>query len=253
MSVCNRLCLYFFGIILVSSPLVLAAGEVKHVVELFTSQGCYSCPPAEKLLGSVVDKNEDTLALEFHVDYWDTLVYGSAGKWKDPFSSASYSKRQRDYNRLKLRGRKGVYTPQMILNGRFALVGSNSSELHRHLKKRSDLSLDTSVELASDGGLFIQLQGQDDSTADVWLIIYDKKHVTDISAGENKGALLTNYNVVREFESIGKWAGQSLEITSSLKKPLEENQSCAIIVQQFDQSRQRVAGPIIGAAKCSSS
>ena len=101
--------------------------EVKHVLELFTSQACYSCPPAEELLGEIVSKYDDVLCLEFHVDYWNSINNGEYGQWQDPFSAPAYSKRPRDYDELSLEGRKGVYTPQMIMDGRTAFVGSQTS------------------------------------------------------------------------------------------------------------------------------
>ena len=78
------------------------------VMELFTSQGCYSCPPAEALLGKLIAENPELIALEFHVDYWDDLVYGSHGQWKDPFSSRDNSLRQHAYNQQRIDGRRGV-------------------------------------------------------------------------------------------------------------------------------------------------
>ena len=92
------------------------------VVELFTSQGCYSCPPAEKFLGDLAEQ-ETVIALDFHVDYWDNLVHGADGKWKDPFSRPAYTQRQRVYNQ-RIRGTGNVYTPQMVIDGRLEAVGS---------------------------------------------------------------------------------------------------------------------------------
>ena len=89
------------------------------VVELFTSQGCYSCPPAEAYLAELAERT-DIVALEFHVDYWDSLTYMWHGQWKDPFSSPQYTARQRDYN-VAIRDQSGVYTPQMIIDGRIKL------------------------------------------------------------------------------------------------------------------------------------
>ena len=85
------------------------------VVELFTSQGCYSCPPAEKFLGDLSEQ-KSVIALEFHVDYWDDLVHGGDGKWKDPLSKPAYTQRQRIYNQ-RIRGTGNVYTPLMVIDG----------------------------------------------------------------------------------------------------------------------------------------
>ena len=251
MSIWNRTCQAFavVGIALVASTGAFADAKTTHVVELFTSHGCYSCPPADKLLGKLIENNEEVLGLEFHVDYWDSLVYGSAGKWKDPFSSSAYSQRQRDYNRLSLHGRTGVYTPQMVVNGNYAFVGSKVAQAKKQLGKDSSLILETSAEISSDGNITINVDGQYHSEADVWLITYDKKNVTVINAGENKGKTLTNYNVVREFEFVGKWKGDLVAINTTLKS-LDENQNCAVIVQRYDSTRRSVAGPIVGAAVC---
>ena len=226
-----------------------ADNKTKHVFELFTSQGCYSCPPAEELLGRIVDDHDEILALEFHVDYWDTLVYGSAGQWKDPFSSPAYSKRQRDYNKLVLEGRGGVYTPQMVVDGTYAFVGSRSMRAQSQMNKDSRLILDTSAMISENGDLNIKVDGKYGTTADVWLVLFDKEHVTDIPSGENMGKTLKNTNIVRKFESVGKWNGEPLMLDFRIE-PLSSNQNCAVIVQEYDESRQRIAGPILGAARC---
>ncbi|MDE0309835.1 MAG: DUF1223 domain-containing protein [Acidiferrobacterales bacterium] len=226
-----------------------ADSKVKHVFELFTSQSCYSCPPAEKLLGEIIDENDEILGLEFHVDYWDNLVYGSAGKWRDPYSSAEYSKRQRDYNRLRLKGRKGVYTPQMIVNGRHAFVGSKISKANQHIKRESDLVLDLDAVVSESGDLVVSVKGEHDTRANVWLVIYEMKHVTEVPSGENKGKTLENFNVVRDLKSIGKWRGMPVEYETEVGV-LDENQHCAVIVQQYDSFLRSVSGPIIGAAIC---
>lgn len=226
------------------------AGEkARHVVELFTSQSCYSCPPAEKLLGEVVSDYSDVIALEFHVDYWNDLVYGSAGQWQDPYSLPQYSKRQRDYRRMNLKGRNGVYTPQMVVDGDYALVGSKASKLHRQLRADARMPLTVSAELTENGQVNVAIEGNNSESADIWLAIYDKKQVTQIPSGENKGKTLENFNIVRNFSSVGKWQGKSLQLSVD-NVVLQENQSCAVIVQKAEAGGQRVAGPILGAANC---
>ena len=253
MSIRKRICnlLAIASVLFVYSPILHAQESVTHVVELFTSQGCYSCPPAEKLLGEITRKNKDIIALEFHVDYWDSLVYGSAGKWQDPFSDAAYSKRQRDYNRLRLDGRVGVYTPQMIVDGQYAFVGSKSSVARSQLRGDSNLELDLTAEITEDGTVTIDVNGEYDSSADIWLVTYDKVNVTRVISGENKGKELTNYNVVRDMRSVGKWQGEPVVIRST-GEPLGKNQNCAVIVQKFNANQRKIAGPILGAASCKS-
>jgi len=235
-----------------SSSVWAADSNTKHVFELFTSQGCYSCPAADELLGEIIDENDDILGLEFHVDYWDTLVYGSAGMWKDPFSSPDYSKRQRDYRRLHLAGRPGVYTPQMVVNGDYAFVGSNKRKAKKQLRRKQGWVFQTSAELSDPETVTIQVDGNHKSDADIWLITYDKRHSTAVTAGENKNKVMNNFNVVRQFESVGKWEGESISIEVPIDK-LGENQNCAVIVQQYSDYRKSISGPILGASICTQS
>ncbi len=239
-------------IALLFSISVWADSQPRHVFELFTSQGCYSCPPADELLGEIIDENDDILGLEFHVDYWDTLVYGSAGVWKDPFSSPAYSKRQRDYNALFLAGRRGVYTPQIVVNGDYAFVGSNKRQANKQLKRKSGWVFQTSADVSDSTRVKVHVDGNHDSDADIWLITYDKRHSTPVTSGENKDKVMNNFNVVRKFDSIGKWEGESVSIEVPIDK-LGDNQNCAVIVQQYDGRRQTIRGPILGASICSES
>ncbi len=236
---------------LIFSANASADGKVKHVFELFTSQGCYSCPPADALLGEIIVDHDNILALEFHVDYWDTLVYGSAGQWKDPFSSPAYSQRQRDYNRLPLDGRKGVYTPQMVVNGDYAFVGSNARKAKKQIKRDGGWVLDADARLSESGNLTVTVDGSHNAEADIWLIKFDREHATEVDAGENKGKLMKNYNVVREMRSIGKWNGQPVVLELS-GTGLGPNQNCAVIVQEYDARRKVIKSPILGAGICSS-
>jgi len=99
------------------------------VAELFTSQSCSSCPPTEKLFAEL-DERDDLIVLEWHVDYWDKLVHGHAGAWKDPYSSTDYIARQRQYNRA-FHGTGGAYTPQAVINGSAETVGNRRSDVPR--------------------------------------------------------------------------------------------------------------------------
>jgi len=113
------------------------AGQGPVVVELFTSQSCSSCPPAEALLGKLA-ATPDLIALEWHVDYWNRLDVGAAGRWKDPYSSTDHTERQRAYNQAIL-GTGGVYTPQAVINGARETSGSNAkhlTDLIRRVQKR---------------------------------------------------------------------------------------------------------------------
>lgn len=214
------------------------------VVELFTSQGCYSCPPAERFLGDLAGQ-KSVLALEFHVDYWDDLVYGAAGKWKDPFSKREYTLRQRGYNQ-RIRGRGNVYTPQMVIDGRYEAVGSRRLSVLREMKRAESSRKDRiGVNVRLDGSHVrtVSLKGKVKSSGSVWLVRYIKSKETRVRSGENKGKSLLSHNIVTQVRKIGAWTGKAQEI--GVKDfTLADGEGCAVLVQDERQ------GPIIGAAPC---
>ncbi len=218
------------------------------VVELFTSQSCYSCPPAEALLGELAPR-ENLIALEFHVDYWDDLVYGSAGRWKDLFSDPAFTARQRRYAARIRNG--GVYTPQAVIDGVVHTVGSRRGRVLRLIERsaRTVKPVRVSVEPAPGGGFTVTLESRAGRpSAAVLLARYDLRHVTPVEAGENKGKTLTNHHVVRELREVGqvgRWTGKPAEIPLADLR-LGPNQGCAVIVQAHEQ------GAILGAAACPS-
>jgi hypothetical protein len=165
------------------------------VVELFTSEGCSSCPPADELVAKILkeDKNKEVYILAYHVDYWNHLG------WKDPFSSAQYSDRQRRYAQL-LR-LEGVYTPQIVVNGRTEFVGSNEGNLRNSIK--SGLTKTTNEQLSLSNvnidGSQLRLQYQTKATANRELVIaiVQKAAQTNVKSGENGGHVLSHVNIVR--------------------------------------------------------
>jgi hypothetical protein len=169
------------------------------VVELFQSQGCSSCPPANAVLNSIADR-PDVLALSFAVTYWDRLG------WKDIFAHTAYTARQWEYS--KAGGRTNVSTPQMIVNGRGVLVGSNKSQVEAFLKRFDRGTSGPTVSLAGDKvGIGERRTGQ---PANVWLIRYDPRvHDVPIRAGENGGKTLPHKNIVRSIHLLGKWNGNA--------------------------------------------
>lgn len=224
-----------------------AAGErgspAAAVVELFTSQGCYSCPPADRLLGELIERRTDVVALEFHVDYWDDLVYGSAGSWRDPFSSAAYSKRQRDYDAAGVAGRRGVYTPQVVVNGRRAQVGSDRDAVYGELKQAVRLPVDVYVKAENDV-LAVRIDGgRYRGPADIWRVDILPAASTPVNGGENNGKVLRNHHVVIAMHHLGRWWGASPKI--ELTPPSGAELTCAVLVQE-------PAGAIVGAAYCPS-
>lgn len=233
--------LYLLGVLPIAAH---ADTGNKHVLELFTSQGCYSCPPAVALMGELIKSREDVVALEFHVDYWNDLVYGSAGKWADPFSDNSYTQRQRRYNGRGLEGNNGVYTPQAVVNGQAAVVGSNSRALDQLLKRPAPASAILMLDREA-GSIRVGVSGQATAPAEVWLYKFDVSNVTEVGAGENKGKTLTNHNVVREVRLLGEWKGQDQEYRVE-GLDLGSGQGCAVVVQFPGQ------GAVLGADFCPS-
>ena len=208
------------------------------VVELFTSQGCYSCPPAEALLGELAER-DDVVALEFHVDYWDDLVYGSAGRWKDPFSSRAYTERQQLYARRM--GTNRVYTPQMVIDGHIDVVGSRRSQVLGSIDTANGQSKGA-ARLALTGNE-LTIDGDVAKVAELWLVSFERAHVTRVSSGENKGKTLANHHVVTEMTHLGNWQGGAMSVTLD-DLPGGANQGCAILVQEALQ------GPILAASYC---
>ncbi len=220
-----------------------ARADGPTVVELFTSQGCYSCPPAERFLGELADR-DGVLALEFHVDYWDNLTYGSAGKWKDPYSSPAFTARQRDYN-VQIRGRTGVYTPQMVVDGRLEAVGSREGAVEMAIEDaRARAGSRVAVAaVAEGGGLKVSLKRGPDRAGGVWLVSFLRREATRVLRGENHGKLLVNHNIVTEMRRIGEWNGKD-RIIDVASVANDAKRGCAVIVQAG------AAGPILGAAHC---
>ncbi|MBI3513408.1 MAG: DUF1223 domain-containing protein [Proteobacteria bacterium] len=195
--------------LLAGAPAVAAAGDVSRpiVVELFTSQGCSSCPPADALLGELA-RRRDVLPLAFHVDYWDRLG------WKDPYSSAAATQRQRAYARLL--DSATVYTPQMVVDGRTDVVGSYRDRVVQAIERARAAAVAVPVECTAQGdGVRVRVAGgpPELGRATLWLIGFDQHRVTQIGAGENGGRTLAEWHIVRGFEPLAEWQGTPYETT----------------------------------------
>ncbi len=208
-----------------------ARAESPVVVELFTSQGCSSCPPADRLAGEL-SQRDDVLVLSYNVDYWDYIG------WKDTLARPENSARQKAY--AQSHGRRSVYTPQMIVGGRVGLVGSNRAAVLGAIEQAADMGLE--LKMLRDHGDNIRVHLPEAAgrqrSADVLLVRFDDSHKIDIGAGENSGRMITYFNVVRDFTHIGTWAGEAKEITlrmSVLRDGGRDN--CAVIVQEPGQGR----------------
>jgi hypothetical protein len=200
------------------------AAERPIVVELFTSEGCSSCPPADALLAKLAARPE-VLALSFHVDYWDRLG------WKDPFSSPEATRRQHRY--AELLGLATVYTPQIVVDGKWEAVGSDRGEVEHALDAARRESAEVPVALAVDHGraqITLGPSGQSVAGA-VLLIGYDRRHVSAVARGENGGRTLAHVDVVRSVEEVAKFTGQASAIEAPIRSPSER---LAAIVQAED-------------------
>jgi hypothetical protein len=212
------------------------------VVELFTSQGCSSCPPADALLGEL-SQRKDVLALGFHVDYWDYIG------WKDPYASKLATKRQRQYaDTFKL---SFVYTPQMVVNGVAESVGSDRAGIEAAVEKakaRPAVHPSLALERRGDGGLLVHVGAAEvRRSATVWLACFDRQRSTPVPRGENAGSTLTNYHIVRHFESLGTWKGTLLDLSVGPDVVAEyagrPDQDLAVLVQADG------VGPILAAER----
>ncbi|PID63976.1 MAG: hypothetical protein CSB44_00465 [Gammaproteobacteria bacterium] len=232
--------------LLLSNP--ARAGDDEHmgpglkVLELFTSHGCSSCPPADAMLARVAEQSDSALLLEFHVDYWDDLVHGRDGSFVDPFSDADWSRLQRAYNRLPLKGRPGVYTPQVIVNGNVALVGSDARALDKVLKHNPAPAHVPRLERAADGQIRYELAAAEEAlpAGELWLYRFLDRTVTDVDGGENKGRQLENHNVVKAAERLGIWQGETL--TGQFAAPAE-GEGCVLVLRNLDGIGVTAASP----------
>lgn len=175
------------------------------VVELFTSQSCSSCPPADKILGQF-SKNENVIALSCHVTYWNHL------HWKDTLSTEECTNRQRDYARTLQK--RGPYTPQMIINGTHDVVGNRSGEINRLINKVQKKEAIAPIGLQLNGEeLLIHLPNTQSSALKLSLFIYGDQHIQSIPSGENRGRTVSYTNPVSEVRALGIWNGKQKTIT----------------------------------------
>jgi len=213
------------------------------LVELFTSQSCSSCPPAEQLFNEFADE-PGVVAIQWHVDYWDNLIHGQAGKWKDPYSSDDYTQRQRDYN-YALRGMGSVYTPQAVIGGVTETIGSRASSV-RHMIEAAPAAQVTIDIASNETGYSVQISPRNDARAvqaETMLITLLKSEGTDILGGENKGLSVLSRNIAVATDMLGPWTGtQEMYRTSTAQK--SEEYTCAVIVQEKGKGR------ILGASYC---
>ena len=213
----------------------LHAEQRPGVVELFTSEGCSSCPPAEAYIGELAN-HPDVLALSFHVDYWDDLG------WRDRFGIPEAASRQRGYARAL--HRSSVYTPQVVVDGQEDFVGSDRQKIGKALSNpRSGIPVMIAVR---DGAALIDLAGTPGiSPSEVLLVAYQRSAISAIGRGENAGRTLTEYNIVRAVRQLGNYTGEAREYEAKVASLPKETTHLAVVVQLLRQ------GPVIAAASLS--
>jgi len=212
------------------APVAAEAADRPVVVELFTSQGCSSCPPANAYLNELARDRRDVLALAFHVTYWDRLG------WKDPFSIEAATERQDRYGH---RFGDGSYTPEIVVDGLSSHVGSDRGDVGSAIeaaKRQSQTA--TNVDLKNDGHQLSIDVGSGSGSGRVLLIGFDHDHQTAIRRGENGGRTLQESNVVRSIRSIGHLKGAPLRVTETFP----EGQDAVVIIEAPD-------GRIVGASR----
>ena len=227
--------------ILASSP--AAAGPAPSVVELFTSQGCSSCPPADANLAELA-RRSDTVALGFHVTYWNNLG------WIDPLSTTWATARQNAY--AAALGRYQVYTPQMMIDGTADVVGSDDAALQKALDlSRAAAGRRVAVALKRSGNrLEMAIPAATFGPGHATLIIagYDTPHVTDVQAGENDGRKLRDVNAVRVFQVAGSWDGLATTRTVDLAAlGISSAMGVAVLIQLGPLDAK--PGAIVGSGK----
>lgn len=216
-----------------SAGAVSAGGPV--VVELYTSQGCSSCPPADAFLADELADRDDVIALALHVDYWDYIG------WKDDFADPAYTRRQRGYARAA--GQRTIYTPQMIIGGEDHVIGSHPREVKALIREHAKAANDVAVSLTRTGDVLeISLDPGTGkrSRMSVQLVRYEPSETRDIKRGENAGRELHYANIVTEMLRVGTW---NMRSEKTFKANVEGDQPIVVLVQHEGH------GKIVAAAR----
>jgi hypothetical protein len=201
-----RRCLaYAFVLACTSTPFSTAGADPRAVIELFTSQGCSSCPPADKLLGEFA-LDPSLIAISLPIDYWDYLG------WKDTLADPRNSARQRAYSHL--RGDRDVYTPQVVVNGSLHALGSDRDAIEQaiRLSRSNGATLALPVKMSvADGRVRVSLPDGSEahSVGEVWICGLAKAMTVAIGRGENRGKTITYHNVARQWVKLGTWTGKA--------------------------------------------
>jgi hypothetical protein len=231
------------GICAIVAVIRPAHAEPKAVVELFTSQGCSSCPPADKVLGELA-KDPSVIALSMPIDYWDYLG------WKDTLADSRFSARQKAYSHM--RGDRDVYTPQAIVNGAAHVIGSDRARIEGAIKDtgKTDKVMSLPVTMTLSGKqLTVSVAAGNEGTpsrGEIWLCSISKAVPISIARGENRGREVVYHNVVRNLLKVGDWNGNPGSWTVPLDSVMRDGIDAAAVLVQ-DGSRDK-PGPMLGAA-----
>jgi len=219
-----------------------AHADPRAVVELFTSQGCSSCPPADKIIGELA-KDPNVIALSMPIDYWDYLG------WKDTLADSRFSARQKAYS--KMRGDRDVYTPQVVVNGTVHVIGSDREGIDDAIKDtaKSDGVMSVPVTMTLSGkqiNVSVAASKAAAAQGEIWICSVSKAIPISIGRGENRGREVTYYNVVRNLLKVGDWNGSSGSWTVPLENISRDGVDAAVVYVQ-DGNRDR-PGAMLGAA-----
>lgn len=227
--------------VLVAAATAAQAGDApKAFVELFTSQGCASCPPADALIGELAQR-EDVLAVTMPVTLWDYLG------WHDTLASDTLTKRQMAYS--VARGDRDIYTPQVVVNGHTAVLGSDVGAIRAEMK-RDENALTVPIDLELLNGVLRITVGEGEAEAKhatLWLLVVDEEVSVPIDAGENRGRELVYHNVVRHMRPIGMWKGESMTFDLPLNDVERAADVGCVVIAQVDTFKG--PGRVIGAAE----
>jgi hypothetical protein len=227
---------------LVAAAVPAAADPTKAVIELFTSQGCSSCPPADKLLGEYAQRG-DVLALSYNVDYWDYLG------WKDTLASHDNSERQRAY--ATSRGDRQVYTPQVVVDGREHVVGSNKDAIDTAILRNAPVGLPVPITMtATADATTVNIGAAPPGATEkgtIWLVMFDRTVTVPVERGENAGKTITYHNTVRKMRPIAMWKGKAMSVDLPKSELTQAGvRSCAVLLQV--EGAEGLPGAILGAA-----
>jgi hypothetical protein len=221
-----------------------AAEPARAVVELFTSQGCSSCPPADAVLADLATR-ADMVAISFPVDYWDYLG------WKDTLAQTAFTKRQKAY--AKGRNDHQIYTPQMIVNGMVPCIGSDRAQIEQSIKTTTAglPSLPVPMDATEKDGIVTITVSERPGTvtaqqADIWVLPVTRLKTVTVERGENRGRTIAYANVVRGMNRVGEWTGGAATFKISTETAQENGDGYVVLLQTQDSARP---GAIIGAAK----